>query len=119
MAYKFYNDNPLGKYENDCVVRGISMATGKSWDEVYENLSDIAQFNGTMMDDKKFVNKYLNSKYKHVPYLPYTIGEVAEEYPDNILIITANGHVTCSKFGVIYDSFDPRNYVAENAWIVK
>lgn len=118
MAYKFYNDNPLGKYENDCVVRGISMATNKSWDEVYENLSQLAQYNGTMMDDRDFVIDYLNSKYEVVPYLPYTVGEVADAYPNNILLITMNGHITCSRFGTIYDSFDPRNRVAEEAFIV-
>ena len=117
--YKYYNNNARGLFANDCTIRAISMATGKSWDEVYEHLSDIAQFEGTMMDDRKFINRYLSTKYEEVPYLPETVGEVAEDYPDNILLITMNGHITCSKYGVIYDSFDPRDRIVENAWIVK
>lgn len=117
--YKFYNANARGLFENDCTVRSISMATGKSWDDVYEHLSDIAQFEGTMMDDRNFINRYLSTKYEEVPYLSETVGEVAEDYPDNILLITMNGHITCSKYGVIYDSFDPRDRIVENAWIVK
>ena len=119
MGYKFYNANALGKYENDCVVRAISFATEKSWDETYERLSDIAQYEGTMMDDRNFVRKYLNHKYKKLPIKGNTVGEVSGEYPDNIILITMGGHITCSKFGVIYDSFDPREKIAEDAWLVK
>lgn len=117
--YKYYNNNARGLFENDCSIRAISLATGKSWDETYEHLSDIAQFEGTMMDDRDFINRYLSTKYEEVPYLSYTVGEVAEDYPDNILLITMNGHITCSRYGVIYDSFDPRDRIVENAWIVK
>ena len=117
--YKVYNNNARGLFENDCTVRSISVATGKSWDDVYEYLSDIAQFEGTMMDDKNFIIKYLSAKYEEVPYLSYTVGEVAEDYPNNILLITMDGHITCSRYGVIYDSFDPRDRIVENAWIVE
>ncbi len=117
--YRYANKNARGKFENDCTVRAISMATDKSWDDVYEMMSDIAQYEGTMMDDRDFINKYLSKKYKKVPYLPFTVGEVSNEYPDNILLITMNGHITCSKYGIIYDTFDCRSRMAEEAWIVK
>lgn len=119
MGYKFYNANVLGKYENDCTVRAISFATGKSWDETYERLSDIAQYEGTMMDDRNFIRKYLDNKYKRLHTNGDTVGEIAAEYSDNILLITMRGHITCSKFGVIYDSFDPRERIVEDAWMVK
>ena len=119
MGYRFYNANVLGKYENDCTVRAISFATGRSWDETYERLSDIAQYEGTMMDDRNFIRKYLDTKYNRLRLKGNTVGEIAAEYPDNILLITMNGHITCSKYGVIYDSFDPRDRLAEDAWKVK
>lgn len=122
--YKFYNANSKGRFVNDCVVRAISTATGKSWDYTYNMLSDIAQEQGTMMDDGDFVRWYLDTRYERVPYLPYTVGEVAGEYPDMILLITMQGHITCSKpdkngMPTIYDSFDCRQKIAEEAWIVK
>ena len=40
--YKYYNANVLGKESDDCTIRAISCATGKSWDYVYEHLSNIA-----------------------------------------------------------------------------
>lgn len=116
--YKYYNANALNKFENDCVVRSISVATNKTWDYVYEHLSDIAQCEGTMMDDKRFVINYLDKRYERIYNLPKTVGEVSANYPNNIILITMKGHITCSKYGVIYDSFDCRDRIAEFAWIV-
>ena len=117
--YKYYNANPLGKMQSDCFLRALSCATSKSWDYIYEKISDIAQSQGMMMDDREFVRDYLDYKYERVPYMDTTVGQLAEEYSDYIMLITMNGHITCSRFGIIYDSFDPRNRIAENAWIVE
>ena len=117
--YKFYNANSLGNFVNDCTVRAISLAEGNSWDYTYDKMSNIAQKHGTMMDDKKFIRNYLDYNYRRVDFLPYRVGEVAGEYPDKVLLITMDGHIVCSKYGIVYDSFDCRNRIAEDAWIVK
>ena len=117
--FKYYNANSLGKFTNDCTIRAISLAENKTWDYTYNKMSDLAQEYGTMMDDRNFVRHYLDSNYKRVPYLPYTVGEVAGEYPDKVLLITMDGHIVCSRYGIVYDSFDCRKRVAEDAWIVK
>lgn len=117
--YKFYNNNSLGLFENDCTIRAISTATGNTWDDTYEHLSNIARLRGTMMDDKDFIREYLDERYKRLKNIPHLVGEVSGGYPDNILLITMNGHIVCSKYGIVYDSFDCRDRVAEFAWIVK
>jgi hypothetical protein len=117
--YKFYNNNALGLFENDCTIRAISTATNNSWDDTYEHLSNIARLKGTMMDDREFIIDYLDERYKRIYDIPRTVGEVAGAYPDNILLITMNGHITCSKFGIVLDSFDCRYKKAEFCWIVK
>ena len=117
--YKFHNNNALGLFENDCTVRAISTATGNTWDDTYEHLSNVARLQGTMMDDRDFIRRYLDDRYERVTYLPMIVGEAAGAYPDNILLITMNGHIVCSKYGVIYDSFDCRERIVEDAWIVK
>ena len=116
--YKFYNNNALGLFKNDCTIRAISLAEGNSWDYTYNKMSDIAQSKGTMMDDSKFIRWYLDCNYERVPYLKETVGETASLYPDATLLITMRGHITCSKNGVIYDSFDCRLRDVEDAWIV-
>ena len=117
--YKFYNNNSLGLFENDCTIRAISTATNNSWDDTYEHLSNIARLKGTMMDDRKFIIEYLDERYQRIYDIPRTVGEVAGAYPDNILLITMNGHITCSKYGIVLDSFDCRYKTAEFCWIVK
>lgn len=95
------------------------MATDSTWDDTYKHLSNIARRNGTMMDDKDFICNYLDDRYERVYNIPQYVGEVADVYSNNILLITMNGHITCSKYGVIYDSFDCRDRIAEYCWIVK
>lgn len=116
--YKFYNENPLNKYEDDCVIRAISCATGKSWDYVYDYLSDIAQYEGTLLDKKDFVRNYLDKTYKRIENVYGSVGEISGMFPNNILLITMSGHIVCSKYGVIYDTFDCRERTAEYAWLV-
>lgn len=103
MAYKFYNANPLGKIQADCVLRALSCATSRSWDFVYENLSDIAQSQRMMMDDREFVLDYLDKRYDRVPFKKgMTVNEVAKKYSDYIILITMKGHIVCAKY---------RNYI--------
>lgn len=117
--YKFHNNNSLGLFTNDCSIRALSTATNNTWDDTYEHLSNIARMNGKMMDDKYFIQEYLDNRYARIEEIPQTVGEVAGMFKDNVLLITMQGHITCSKYGVVYDSFDCRNRIAEYCWIVK
>ena len=117
--YKFHNTNPLNKFEDDCVIRGISCATNKSWDYVYDYLSDLAQYEGTLLDKKEFVINYLDRTYQRLPYIKGSVGYVSSQFPDNILLITMGSHIVCSKYGVIYDTFDCRDREVEYVWLVK
>lgn len=116
--YKYYNANAIGKLDEDCTIRAISCATNKSWDYVYEHLSDLAQEHGTMLDNGEFVRDYLNRRYKPVRKLGHTVGETSNLYPHNTLLITMRGHITCSKNGIIYDTWDCTNREVEYAWLV-
>lgn len=118
--YKFYNNNALGLFEDDCTVRAISMATNSSWDETYQHLSNKARLKGKMMDDRNFIREYLDERYQRVENPSMTVGEIAGAYPDNVLLITMPNHIVCSKYGIVYDSFDCRDRIAEEFfWIVK
>lgn len=107
--YKFYNANSRGNFVNDCVVRAISVAEGKTWDETYEELSDIAQHEGILLDDVNFVENYLDERYKRVPHCAKIVGELLEEYPKGVYLITMEGHITVAIDGILYDIFDCRN----------
>ena len=117
--YKFYNANAVNRYTDDCVIRSISCATGRSWDDVYDYLSDIAQYEGTLFDKRDFVRNYLDRTYKRLYGLQGTVGEISGMFPNNTLLITMRGHIVCSKNGVIYDTFDCRDREVESVWLVK
>lgn len=117
--YKFYNANAVNRFEDDCVIRSISCATGKSWDEVYDYLSDLAQLEGTLLDKRDFVIKYLDNTFHRLYGIYGTIGEVSGMFPHSILLITTRGHIVCSKNGIVYDTFDPRERIVEYVWLVK
>lgn len=117
--YRYYNANALGRLQEDCTVRSISCATGKSWDYVYSQLSHEARKKGTMMDNREFIIEYLDERYDYVDVTGLNVGEVSEKYSDHIVLISMSNHITCSKFGVIYDTFDPRYKEAEFCWVVE
>ena len=117
--YVFHNENPLNTYEDDCVIRAISCATGKSWDQVYDYLSDIAQHEGTLLDKREFVRNYLDRTYQRLNNMYGSVGYISGQFPNNVILITMKGHIVCSKYGVIYDTFDCRDREVENVWLVK
>lgn len=116
--YKFHNANARGNFVNDCVVRAISVAENKSWDETYEELSDIAQEEGILLDDVNFVEDYLDEKYDRQCHYSKTVGEFLEEFPTGTYLITMKGHITVIRNGVLYDTFDCRDRRMWCAWEV-
>ena len=118
MSYSFYNANARGNFVNDCTIRAISLAEGKTWDETYRELSLIAQRNGIILDDVNFIDPLLDSRYERVCPEQQYVGEFAEEHPKGTFLITMKGHITCCIDGIIYDTFDCRDRVVWCAWEV-
>ena len=118
MSYRFYNANALGKFHNDCTIRAISLAEGKTWDETYRELSRIAQNNGIILDDVNFIEPLLDNRYDRMCYTGKYVGNFVEEHPKGTYLITMKGHITCCINGVLYDTFDCRDRVMWCAWRV-
>lgn len=117
--WKYYNANVRGNSVNDCVVRAISKAEGKTWDETYEELSDIAQYEGILLDDVNFVESYLDKRYKRQCHYSKTVGEFIEEHKKGTYLITMQGHITVAIDGILYDTFDCRPKRMWCAWKVR
>lgn len=60
-SFKFYNANPKNNRSSDCVLRSIVTATGKTWDEVLDDLVILAHKYKVMVDEPKCYEKYLES----------------------------------------------------------
>lgn len=117
--FKYYNANALGNSVNDCVVRAISKAEGKSWDKTYQELSYIARMKGILLDDVEFVEHYLDKRYKRTCHYSKTVGEFAKEHTKGTYLVTMQGHITVVIDGIIYDTFDCSNKRMWCAWTVK
>lgn len=107
--FVYYNANPLGRHVNDCTVRAISLATDKTWDESFEELSRFAQREAITFSEVEFINEYLSELY------PRWCSEERIDKLEDFLqlklkghyLITMSGHITCVIDGVCYDTFDP------------
>lgn len=92
---------------------------GESWDHTFNKISDMAQWNGTTMDDRAFIIEYLDRHFKRMPKFYGTIGEASKYYKNNIILVTTPGHIVCCKYGNIFDTWDSSNKETEYIWRVK
>ena len=45
--YEYFNKNPQGNYQaGDCAIRAISIVTGDSWEDIYDDLCDEGKYLG-------------------------------------------------------------------------
>ena len=117
--YKYYNANSQNNFVNDCVIRAIAVAENRSWGETYDDLSRIAKKNGILLDDVNFVEPLLDFRYDRIKTYPGdTVRNVVEDNPIGTYLVTMNGHITVAIDGVIYDTFDCRNRIVKDVWIV-
>ena len=110
--FKQYNNNPNGNKIGDCVVRAISAALEKPWEETYIELC----LQGYLMSDLPSSNAVWNAYLKNKGFIRefvrndcpecYTIADFTEEYPNGIYIIGTGTHATTVIEGCIYDTWD-------------
>lgn len=119
--YVYYNINPKGIKEEDCVTRAISFATGLDYSIVAEKLTLIARL---MNCDRLCVCCYRHLlddifKFKRVNCDSMTVNSFANRHPYGIFLVRMNGHISCIKNGKVYDIFDCRDIELTDAWQVK
>lgn len=120
--YKPYNANPDGRNVGDCTVRAISLATGKSWEEVYTALA----LQGYMMGDMPSANHvwgaYLRQQGFRRHIVPdscpdcYTVADFAADHPSGVYVLAPAGHVVCVADGDWYDTWDSGRKVPLYYW---
>ena len=118
--YQFYNANPLGNIESDCVTRAIKEATGLSYYEIQHKLWLIAQ---VFECEELCVCCYHHLlenvfNFERLNANGMTVKELSKKFKNDIILIRIDGHLTVSKFGTIYDIWDCSNEVADIFWIV-
>lgn len=116
------NPNPHRKTVGDCVIRAISIATGKEWDEVFLELMLI----GYEIKDMPNANEVWGSYLRHNGYtresIPntcpdcYTVRDFAADNPVGTFVLGTGTHAICVKQGNYYDTADSGDEVPVYVW---
>lgn len=116
------NPNPNGSYVEDCVIRAISIATDKQWNEVYINVA----LQGFIMKNMPSVNKVWGNYLSSIGFanylLPntcpncYTIRDFCRDNPVGIFILATGSHVVAVKDGDYYDTWDSGDQMPTSVW---
>lgn len=119
--FVYYNNNPYGLTEEDCVTRAISLATRLP----YQNIEDKLYLTGELLNCEKLcVNCYrllLENVFNYKPLNNVEglyVGEFADIYPYGVYLIRVNGHLTVCIKNTIYDIWDCRDEIVTDVWRV-
>lgn len=112
--YIHYNENPRGNYyAGDCVIRAITIVTGKSWEEVYTALCAEGFYMGDWGNANSIWDWYLRSlgfkRYICPNDCPscYSIADFAEEHRRGKHIVATGTHAVAIVDGGNYiDAWD-------------
>ena len=108
----FANPNPCRAEEPDCVVRAISLATGKTWHEVHCGLCRLSMERCTMPSVNWLWELYLRGHGFEKFLLPdtcpdcLTVREFCRRYPEGTYIIGTGTHAVTVIDGDWLDVWD-------------
>lgn len=126
MEFIKYNSNPKNKITNDCIIRAITIATNKRWEDVYRELTELGIRKGLMINDKKNWKAYLKMLGYEKQKTPkkednkrYSIKEFYEELAETqqIYIVSIRSHLTIIKDKNLYDTWNCSNKCMGNYWV--
>ena len=120
MAYINYNANPKGLKTGDCVIRALSKATGKSWDEVYTELFEIGFKKKRLPNEDPVFKAFLKkNNFIESPAIRNEYGKMisVEEFSkrvdaDTMYIIQTRKHLTVVFNGDISDTWNTSRQTA-------
>lgn len=106
-----YNANPYRVNIDDCLIRAITLGTGKDYMEVMDGLIDVADANGWEIDELRTAFKYLTSIGWICSELndAFTVKQFAEQITEPRIVVV-KGHATFTKDGNTYDTWNPNRY---------
>jgi hypothetical protein len=141
--FTYYNANPKGKVTGDCVIRALSNAMNKTWDEVLTDLYKYALKYKQMLNDDILYKKYLkdngwvmlkqprkwdNTKYTGIEFCKelqegccfnYNDKDIMVDGFSNIIAHIGGHHIIAIKDCKIIDTWDSGNGCIGNIWVKK
>lgn len=121
-SYEYSNPHPKGiKSHGDCVYRAISIATGKSWLQVYDELYILGRELLAPANDKLTYTTYLDRIAERLPaHKPngkrLTGKDVAALDPSRVYVVRMANHLAAVKGGKVRDTWDSSDKSAYLIW---
>lgn len=111
----------MGKTENDCVCRAISLATESDYAFIYYLLYNNSGENDCDMLVKGCYRHILEEHFGLNPRKARgrTVLDIAKKHKDSRVIIRIFGHLTCAINSCVYDIWDCSNEIADEYWVVE
>lgn len=109
-----------GYHIPDCVIRAIALATGIGYYAIVKMLNSNGEIFECDCLNVRCYEKLLDYdlKFRHLEGNGNTAKEVARDFPNDILLLRMDGHLSCSICGEIWDIWDCSDEVITDFWIV-
>lgn len=123
VKYVHWHENPAGNNVGDCAIRAIATLTNNSWDNVFNELVKIAKKEKMMPNTNDILKKYLTPKgYIEIEEKKtVNIKKYFEDKKGTYLVYcypkkhrSYSSHAVFIKDGVIFDTYDSRNYIVSS-----
>lgn len=106
-----FNTNPFGLRVGDCVIRAISKALNRSWEDIYIDLC----LHGFLMGDLPSSNAVWSAYLRHKGFKRhtiedcpdcYTVADFCQEHPNGVYVIGTGSHAVCICDGCAFDAWN-------------
>lgn len=122
MSFIYSNPNPANSVVGDCVIRAISILTKKSWEEVYDFVTE----RGRVMYDMPSSNAVWSSCLRILGYrrftIPntcpycYTVKQFTLDHPRGRYLLATGSHVVTVIDGNYYDTWNSGDEIPIYYW---
>jgi hypothetical protein len=117
--FVYYNNNPYGIEEEDCVTRAITLASGLCYFDISNKLKLTAELLGceelcVCCYDFLIENVLMFRKVEIDRDM--TVGDFAQQHPRGIYLLRMEQHITTLIDGKLYDLWDSSDKEITHAW---
>ena len=118
--FVYYNREPSGDNENDCVTRAISLATNERYSTIRRKLFHSARLLNCEKLNVCCYSFLIEDVFgcKPVYCKGLTVAQFADLNPQGTYLVRIEGHLTCVISNVCYDTWNCLDKEADIAWRV-
>ena len=123
--FHYHNANSHNHLSDDCVIRAIATATGKSWEDMLTGLYKIGIKYGFTPTDDHTVARYLKdfglckmNEPRDCNNKKLTCKEFLKNNPDLCAVANVGSHhMVAIRHGKVYDIWDSSNNIIHSYWV--